>query len=52
MLAPRGRYVQFTYGQRPPLPPEQIAALNLTVDRGFKVWANLPPARVYRFRRA
>ncbi len=52
VLAPRGRYVQFTYGQRPPLPPEQIAALNLTVDRGFKVWANLPPARVYRFRRA
>jgi phosphatidylethanolamine/phosphatidyl-N-methylethanolamine N-methyltransferase len=52
ILAPRGRYVQFTYGPRPPLPPETIAALGLTVNRGNKVWANLPPATVYRFRRA
>ena len=51
ILAPRGRFVQFTYGPRPPLPPDQIASLGLTVDKGFKVWANLPPARVYRFRR-
>ncbi|MDQ2065059.1 methyltransferase domain-containing protein [Xinfangfangia sp. CPCC 101601] len=51
ILAPRGRYLQFTYGNRPPLPPELIAALGLTVSRGHKVWANLPPARVYRFRR-
>ena len=52
ILAPRGRFVQFTYGARPPLPPETIAALGLSVNRGHKVWANLPPARVYRFRRA
>ena len=52
VLAPRGRYVQFTYGSRPPLPPETIAALGLTVNKGHKIWANLPPARVYRFRRA
>lgn len=52
ILAPRGRYVQFTYGPRPPLPPETIAALGLTVNKGHKIWANLPPARVYRFRRA
>lgn len=52
VLAPRGHYVQFTYGSRPPLPAETIAALGLSVNRGFKVWANLPPARVYRFRRA
>jgi phosphatidylethanolamine/phosphatidyl-N-methylethanolamine N-methyltransferase len=51
ILSPRGRYVQFTYGPRPPLPPEQIESLKLKVDRGFKVWANLPPATVYRFRR-
>lgn len=51
ILAPRGTYVQFTYGPRPPLPPEQIASLGLKVNKGFKVWANLPPARVYRFRR-
>ncbi|MBK8441135.1 MAG: methyltransferase domain-containing protein [Rhodobacter sp.] len=52
VLAPRGRYVQFTYGPRPPLPAETISALGLTVNKGHKIWANLPPARVYRFRRA
>ncbi len=52
ILAPRGRYVQFTYGSRPPLPAETIEALGLTVNKGHKIWANLPPARVYRFRRA
>ena len=52
ILAPRGRYVQFPYGSRPPLPPETIATLGLSVNRGHKVWANLPPATVYRFRRA
>lgn len=52
ILAPRGHYVQFTYGPRPPLPPETIASLGLKVNRGHKVWANLPPATVYRFRRA
>lgn len=52
VLASRGHYVQFTYGHRPPLPPEDIAALGLTVNKGHKIWANLPPARVYRFRRA
>jgi phosphatidylethanolamine/phosphatidyl-N-methylethanolamine N-methyltransferase len=52
ILRPRGRYVQFTYGPRAPLPPETIAALGLTVNKGHKVWANIPPATVYRFRRA
>lgn len=52
ILAPRGHYVQFTYGSRPPLPPETIESLNLKVNKGHKVWANLPPATVYRFRRA
>ncbi|WP_253188212.1 class I SAM-dependent methyltransferase [Rhodobacter sp. 24-YEA-8] len=52
VLEPDGEYVQFTYGPRPPVPPEIISDLGLAVDRGHKVWANLPPARVYRFRRA
>ena len=52
VLGPRGTYVQFTYGPRPPLPPELIENLGLRVNRGHKIWANLPPARVYRFRRA
>jgi phosphatidylethanolamine/phosphatidyl-N-methylethanolamine N-methyltransferase len=52
ILAPRGHYVQFTYGARPPLPPETVQSLGLKVNKGHKVWANLPPATVYRFRRA
>jgi phosphatidylethanolamine/phosphatidyl-N-methylethanolamine N-methyltransferase len=40
--------VQFTYGPRAPLPPETIAALGLSVNKGHKIWANLPPATVYR----
>jgi phosphatidylethanolamine/phosphatidyl-N-methylethanolamine N-methyltransferase len=51
ILAPRGHYVQFTYGPRPPLTPETVESLGLKVNKGHKVWANLPPATVYRFRR-
>lgn len=52
LLGPRGTFVQFTYGPRPPVPEAMIAALGLRVNKGHKVWANLPPARVYRFKRA
>lgn len=51
ILAPGGVYVQFTYGPRPPLPADLIAKLGLRVHAGPKVWANLPPARVYHFRK-
>jgi phosphatidylethanolamine/phosphatidyl-N-methylethanolamine N-methyltransferase len=52
VLAPSGRYVQFTYGPKPPLPETEMHELSLTVERGEKVWLNLPPATVYRFTRA
>ena len=52
VLAPNGTYVQFTYGPKPPLSPEQLDRMGLTVTPGPKVWANLPPARVFHFRRA
>jgi phosphatidylethanolamine/phosphatidyl-N-methylethanolamine N-methyltransferase len=52
ILAPDGVYTQFTYGPNPPLSPEAIKDLGLTLTKGPKVWANLPPARVYHFRRA
>jgi len=48
-LRPEGRFVQFTYGPRPPLSQEVRQALGLGYDRGEKVWGNLPPARVYHF---
>jgi len=50
LLAPGAPLVQFTYGPRPPLPEDLIAALNLTVEKGDRVLRNLPPARIYRFR--
>lgn len=52
VLAPGGVYVQFTYGPKPPLAPEQMQRLGLVVSHGPRVWANLPPARVFHFRRA
>lgn len=52
ILAPGAPYIQFTYGAKHPVPPETVAALGLTVEAGPKIWTNLPPARVYRFRRA
>jgi phosphatidylethanolamine/phosphatidyl-N-methylethanolamine N-methyltransferase len=52
ILAPGAPYVQFTYGPSPPLPPDSMDRLGLRVEPGKKIWANLPPARVYRFYRA
>ncbi len=51
ILLPGAPYIQFTYGPKPPLPPESMERLGLRVEPGRKVWANLPPARVYRFYR-
>lgn len=52
LLSPGAPLIQFTYGPKPPLPPETMDRLGLRVEAGRKVWANLPPARVYRFYRA
>lgn len=52
VLAPGGEFVQFTYGAHPPFPADQAAAMGLTVTAGRRVWANLPPARIYRYTRA
>ncbi len=52
ILALDAPLIQFTYGPTPPLPAETIQRLGLRVEAGRKVWANLPPARVYRFYRA
>lgn len=50
-LRPGGRFVQFTYGPGPPVAQEVQHALSLGIDRGDKVWGNLPPARVFHFYR-
>jgi phosphatidylethanolamine/phosphatidyl-N-methylethanolamine N-methyltransferase len=52
ILAPGAPYIQFTYGPKPPIPTSVMNQLGLRVEPGRKVWANLPPAKVYRFYRA
>ena len=51
ILAPDGVYVQFTYGPRPPVSLELLDKVGFYAKAGAKVWANLPPARVYYFRK-
>jgi phosphatidylethanolamine/phosphatidyl-N-methylethanolamine N-methyltransferase len=51
ILAPDGIYVQFTYGSKAQVTPEQMAKLGLKVEQTAYVLFNLPPARVHVFRR-
>ena len=51
VLAPDGIYVQFTYGSKPQVTPEQMEKLGLKVEQTAYVLFNLPPARVHRFSR-
>jgi phosphatidylethanolamine/phosphatidyl-N-methylethanolamine N-methyltransferase len=51
-LGPGGTVTQFTYGPRPPLPEAIAAELGLKATGGPRIWLNLPPARVYTYRRA
>lgn len=46
-LKPDAPYVQFSYGTRPPIP----APDGTRVTRAAVVWLNLPPARVWVYRR-
>ena len=47
-LLPGGVFVQFSYGLAPSVP----APPGFTVSRAASVWANVPPARVYVYRKA
>jgi phosphatidylethanolamine/phosphatidyl-N-methylethanolamine N-methyltransferase len=51
-LRPGGTVTQFTYGPKAPLPETIATALGLTATSGPRIWRNLPPARVYTYRRA
>lgn len=49
MSRPGAPFIQFTYGLVPPIPRE---AIGLTTAAGSpRVWLNLPPARVWIYRR-
>ncbi|MEI4469963.1 class I SAM-dependent methyltransferase [Frigidibacter sp. MR17.24] len=52
LLVPGGSIIQFTYGPKAPVPPKMLKRLNLKADFVGATLLNLPPARVYRIRRA
>ena len=47
LLAPGAPLIQFSYGMQPPVVP----APDYSVTRAALVWANLPPARVWVYRK-
>lgn len=50
-LRPDGVFIQYTYGPRPSIARPVQRALGLQAERGPLVLGNLPPARVYVFRK-
>ena len=49
LMAPGGSFVQFTYGMASPVPRSAAAAYDAEVSP--PIWLNLPPARVWVYRR-
>jgi phosphatidylethanolamine/phosphatidyl-N-methylethanolamine N-methyltransferase len=50
-LSPDGCFVQFTYGPVSPVLRDIASALDFHVEASPPVWLNLPPARVWIYRR-
>ena len=50
LMHPDAPFVQFTYAVVPPI-PARCEAGSYTADRSNRVWLNLPPARVWVYRR-
>ena len=52
LIQPGGSFIQFTYSPRPPLADTIADALDLGVERIGTIVRNVPPATVFRYRRA
>lgn len=52
LLRPGGALIQFTYSPRPPAAESVADALGLGVERIGTIVRNVPPATVFRYRRA
>ncbi len=50
MMHPNAPFIQFTYAVVPPIPAKCVAG-TYRASRSNKVWLNLPPARVWVYRR-
>jgi len=51
-LAPGAPFIQFTYGPVSPIPRDKYIGPAFTTEVSALVWLNLPPARVWIYRRA
>lgn len=51
-LAPGAPFVQFTYGPVSPIPRDKYAGPAFEAEVSAPIWLNLPPARVWVYRRA
>lgn len=51
VMRPEGRFIQFTYANRPPISTDVQEELGVKAELLGRVWKNLPPARVYAFTR-
>ncbi len=52
LLQPGGSFIQFTYSPCPPVSDSVAKALDLGVERIGTIVRNVPPATVFRYRRA
>jgi phosphatidylethanolamine/phosphatidyl-N-methylethanolamine N-methyltransferase len=52
LIAPGGRFIQFTYGPTTPTRPQIMRDLNLKARRAGHIMMNVPPARVWCYERA
>lgn len=50
LMRPSAPFVQFTYAMVPPI-PAKAAGTGYTMSRSNQIWLNLPPARVWVYRR-
>ena len=50
VMVPGAPFVQITYGPLSPLSETVRRHFGLSQERSRRIWANLPPARVYVYR--
>ena len=52
LMGPAGRFIQFTYGVKSPIPTHLAASLHFKAQSLAPIWLNLPPARIFVYRHA
>lgn len=52
LMGPQGRFVQFTYGVKSPVPAHLAGPARIATETLAPIWLNLPPARVFVYRSA